>query len=261
MQRRQALTALAVAPIAGLPALPSPTKVLGQKTEGQSAKYLVVIYLGIGDFPPHKVEAFVDRIKERFATSKPENINFVILPKRVFDHSAEVFALDGSHVNCEVTREWLRDNIDNNSLKQIFYEEFHRDWTDSEILGNLEYIIKPWTARTIGIVKRGIELGRKHRVCHLLGFVRQYTKDCLSEENLYKSVYSLPTLSSATCSRLQFLGIRTVGDLVSHTPQELLEYFSVWPTIGTAILAENIVIEIQHSLAVWNLSLAEESNG
>lgn len=130
MDRREALMGLVAGASGGI------TRDFFPKKE--QGKVLLVVYLYVGSLSPVKIEAFIERMKNKLSAEKPDNFNFLIIPDRHHSTWIDVFSLDGEpwvggpHEEAEV---WFKKILAEGKIRRIESKCYDGDETsDAKIL-------------------------------------------------------------------------------------------------------------------------------
>jgi hypothetical protein len=184
MNRREAITAAGAGFVTGL--LPAEAQATPMP---HGVKGFIVFTQEIGQLPPHKAEALLERIKDKLAKKKPELWELIIRPTRLYGQGkVEVFIVDGEAHEAE---KFIYDTK-TDRLGKIDRTE---DYTE-EKLGKIRDYVKMMCGAPVMEMPAGmeemtdyfIEKGLKYEVNNLQQFVyhsvQEHITVCLDGINL-----------------------------------------------------------------------------
>lgn len=177
MYRRELMVAVGGS-IAGLLGLGSDAK--GDMVRKPDTKGFLVFTQEVGCLPPYKAEAFIERIKDRLITKRPDGWQIIVRPTRQYGMGkVEVFTVNG-HGDLKAVERLIFDSKTNLLSRDDHTEQY----SEEKLLNIRDYVhlmlgspVVPVSPNLDPMIDHFIDRGRKYDVNNLQQFVYESVRD------------------------------------------------------------------------------------
>jgi hypothetical protein len=174
LNRRQAIVGLGGAIL--------PATLIEKET---SSKFLLIVYLGVGNMSSRKAEEFADRTREKLVAKQDNNFRYLIIPQREFLTYAEVCELSGEQIN-QRDAAWFKDALDRDSLTKLKTTVLKVGETEEEVREYMACMfgspIKELPVEIEEKIENAIDLGKRYNVKFLKNFVAEILEEELNNQ-------------------------------------------------------------------------------